>query len=107
MADENMVVGIITLFVLYTVVMCIFMFASYGTYTKVTNWFAADLIEEGKKNGWDTKRVILPLIARNIPAIIILGSFAEAEFMTTLVSYAVSFFILKALATFLKNKPKS
>lgn len=100
-------VGIIALFVLYTIAMLVFMFAAFPTYTKVTNWFGGTLMEEGKTNGWDMKKVVLPLIARNTPLIIILSLFAEVDFMTTLVSYVVSLIVLKSAAGAMSVKKKA
>lgn len=105
MENQDLVVGIITLFVLYTVAMCVFMLAAYETYMKVTGWFTTKLIADGKKNGWDMKRVVLPLLARNLPAIIILGLMAQLDMMTVVICYIVSLVILNSLEAVMgKNK---
>jgi hypothetical protein len=100
--------GIAGLFIIWTIIVVIFMFSSFKTYTKVSRWFYDDLVEEGKKNGWDFKSVILPLLARNFPSIIILGLLAEEDFFATAICYVGSFFVLKGLAAYLgKNKKVS
>ena len=102
--DQESFMGIAGLFIIWTINMVVFMFSSFKTYTKVTRWFYDDLIEDGKKNGWDFKRVILPLIARNIPAIFVLGSLAGEDFFATLICYIAYSLAIKGLETMLKGK---